>query len=63
MEVCLVNKKDRIAVIVSLIYLIFIGYLLTELSGTDVILFAIPILVYWGYRFIKNDISFIKIKE
>ena len=57
------TKKDRIAIIVSILYLIFMGYLLTELSGSDVLIFSVLIIIYWGYRFIKNDISFLKIKE
>lgn len=57
------NKKDRIAVVFSIVYfftvvlpagLDFIGY------G---IFFSTILMAYWGYRFIKNDISFINIKE
>lgn len=53
----IMNKKDRIAVVFSVPVLI-----LCSLGAmTDGILFtpAWFVIAYWGYRFIKGDISFI----
>ena len=51
------NKKDRIAVVVSL----FIT--LPCLAGATVdgimLIPVLPVLIYWAYRFIKGDISFL----
>lgn len=60
-----ISKQDRIALVVSII-MILVGLLLMAVSGNGeaVIIFSFifiaPVLVYWGIRFIKNDISFIK---
>lgn len=53
------NKKDRIAVVCSLL-LVVIG-----LADSSALFFTVSIvlILYWGYRFILNDISFIKIKD
>lgn len=63
------NRKDRIAVVISvvLIPIIFGGIVPLLTSKTDTVIFAWLALgitaCYWAYRFIKNDISFIKIKD
>lgn len=58
------SKKDRIAIVVSILYLLF-PLLVLMVFGSDgpimAVIFSSPLLVYWGYRFIKNDISFLKI--
>jgi hypothetical protein len=53
------TKKDRIAIVITVIYSLLPIRAVVE--GEDGILFVlvIPVLLYWGYRFIKNDISFI----
>lgn len=59
------SKKDRIAVVFSIMY--FCTIVLP--AGLDFIgygiffFFSTVLMVYWGYRFIKNDISFLNIKE
>lgn len=69
------NKKDRIAVVLSVLgtpvifgFLIpfFMGYadVVTQGDKNAVAILGFLILsFYWGYRFIKNDISFLKIKD
>lgn len=47
-----ISKKDRIALVASI--------LITLISGGFLL---IPVLIYWGYRFIQNDISFLKVKD
>jgi hypothetical protein len=59
------NKKDRIAVVLS-IPLLFIGALLLTSKGSEQLvgfMVSVPLFCYWGYRFIKNDISFLKIED
>ena len=57
------NKKDRIAVIVTTLYM-FWPLILIAANGSrnlmPALLFTIPVIAYWGYRFVKNDISFLK---
>lgn len=54
------NKKDRIAVVVSFFYLLFPFLLFLEDGNfSQAIVVALPVILYWGYRFIKGDISFI----
>ena len=55
------TKKDRIAVSISVAWL-FLG-IMSAISSNDWGAFAaFPFLlvIYWGYRFIKNDISFLQ---
>ncbi|ACN18055.1 conserved hypothetical protein (plasmid) [Desulforapulum autotrophicum HRM2] len=52
------TKKDRIAIVVSIVYAILPLLVLFE-EPAAALLFCLPIILYWGYRFIKNDISFI----
>lgn len=57
------SKKDRIAVVLSILTL-FIPIALFIDGEPGPALFMLALLLgYWGYRFIKNDISFLKIKE
>jgi 4-hydroxybenzoate polyprenyltransferase len=58
------NKKDRIAVVASVIMLImFMLFLSGGESGEAFMFFLLPVALYWGYRFIQNDISFLKVKD
>ena len=57
------NKQDRIAIVVSAIYSLI--PLLVLIDGirdghAGVIAFLVPLIAYWGYRFIKGDISFLE---
>jgi len=54
------NKKDRIAIIVTGIPLLFALPMLLQ-GHEEGFWITLPILIYWGYRFIQNDISFLKI--
>lgn len=57
------TKKDRIAVVISLFYLVVPISVLFEwsrgLSFGPALMFLFPMAAYWGYRFIKGDISFL----
>lgn len=53
------NKKDRIAVVVTVLYLLFPLFILTNGKVQGAFILCIPTFLYWGYRFIKNDISFL----
>ena len=56
------TKKDRIAVVVTVIYSLL--PVAGVLNGEEEGLFMIfPVFVYWGYRFIQDDISFIGKKD
>ena len=57
------TKKDRIALVISALYfLIPLGQLAGK--GSDgpllALIFIAPLIAYWGYRFIRGDISFMK---
>ena len=60
------TKKDRIAIVLTIPFLIWtLLNLILLISGdpymigpTAIVL--APVVVYWGYRFIKGDISFMK---
>lgn len=57
------SKKDRVAIVISILYFLFPLAVLLG-GGSDAPINAIvslsPLIAYWGYRFIKNDISFLK---
>lgn len=56
------NKKDRIAVVITVaVFLLIIPDLARGIAGG--ILIVAILFGYWAYRFIKNDISFLKIKD
>lgn len=53
------TKKDRIAIVATAIYL-FLP--ISAAMGGDAefgVLALSPVVVYWGYRFIRGDISFL----
>lgn len=56
-------KKDRIAIVITVIYSLFPLVLLLDGSMEEFVTFLLPIFLYWGYRFIKGDISFLKQKD
>ena len=56
-------KKDRIAIVITVIYSLFPILLLLDGSMEEFVIFLLPIFLYWGYRFIKGDISFLKQKD
>jgi hypothetical protein len=55
------TKKDRIAISISVAWL-FLGIVisLAENSWNPFIQLGFLLVIYWGYRFIKNDISFLQ---
>ena len=60
------TKKDRIALVLTSPFLIAI--VLRIIQGgrgmaEEAAVIVAPVVVYWGYRFIKGDISFMKQKE
>ena len=57
------TKKDRIAIVLTIPFLVAI--ILRLIDGgygmaAEVGIIIAPVIVYWGYRFIKGDISFMK---
>jgi len=56
-------KKDRIAIVITVIYSLFPLLLLFDGTTEEFVIFLLPIFLYWGYRFIKGDISFLKQKD
>lgn len=56
------NKKDRIAVVVSIL-LTPIGIIWFKDAEAAGLIILAPLIIYWSYRFIKNDISFLKMKD
>ena len=56
-------KKDRIAVVISIIWVVILLPEFLPLNTKELLLIVLPLLGYWGYRFIKIDISFINKSE
>ncbi len=56
----IMTKKDRIAIVVSVTYILFIFWFMA-IGGQDdkKALMLFLVVFYWGYRFIQGDISFI----
>ena len=56
------TKKDRIAISISILLLLLTAFWSASLGkpAPVVILGFTPLVLYWGYRFIKNDISFMR---
>ena len=50
------NNKDRIAIFLTLIYALALQNLETDFQ--TVIVFLIPVVLYWCYRAVKNVMSF-----
>jgi hypothetical protein len=59
-------KKDRIAIVVSLLIVLLSCFTLSQ-RGLQVhfpdIFVILIVFSYWSYRFIKNDLSFIRFKD
>lgn len=55
------SKKDRIVIVITAVYLLFLAA--CGLKPDEFFILAIPVLAYWGYRFINNDISFIRSRD
>jgi hypothetical protein len=55
------TKKDRIAVSISVAWL-FLGIMISIATNDwePFLVFESPLVIYWGYRFIQNDISFMR---
>lgn len=58
-ELRYMNKKDRIAIVLSIVYGLFPLFVLIDGDAGAAFVFFIPIVLYWGYRFIQGNISFI----
>lgn len=56
------TKKDRIAIVVSVIYSLLPIFAMLD-GEEEAFFFLFPVLIYWGYRFIQGDISFIGNKD
>jgi len=54
------TKKDRIAIVLTVPIILVALIALISSSAEEAGIFLAPVVVYWGYRFIKNDISFMK---
>lgn len=58
------TKKDRIALVISTLYfLIPLGELVDKGDPLIALIFIAPLIAYWGYRFIRGDISFLSSDE
>jgi hypothetical protein len=59
------SKKDRVAIVFTVFYIMLIIAFILEggRNGKDTAFMLMPLpVIYWGIRFIKNDISFMKSK-
>ena len=60
------SKKDRIALVISFFYTL-LSCSLTINTGSEwyilLIILLLPVMIYWSYRFIKNNISFLNKEE
>ena len=57
------TRKDRIAIVLTTPFLIAIALRIIQGGGgmaEETAVIVAPVVVYWGYRFIKGDISFMK---
>ena len=52
------TKKDRIAISISFVFLCL--SILLILSNEPPHLVVLALILYWAYRFIKNDVSFMR---
>lgn len=57
------NKRGRIVIVVSIVNLFALVLPTAFNSVQGAIAYCLILIVYWSYRFIKNDISFLKIKD
>ena len=55
------TKKDRIAISISVLCIpITIFWSAEKNNPVPFILFFSPVILYWGYRFIQNDLAFLQ---
>ncbi len=56
------TKKDRIAISISILsFLMAVSWsVMAGIFGVILVYGFTPLVLYWGYRFIKNDISFLR---
>ena len=55
------TKKDRIAVFISIVLPFFVASIVkSRETATGFLIGFAFVVVYWGYRFIQNDISFLQ---
>jgi hypothetical protein len=58
------TKKDRTAISISIIlFLLTTVWVASAGSVGLLVVFFSPVILYWAYRFTKDDISFIKSKD
>lgn len=61
------SKKDRIALVISFFYTLLSFSLTISSRYSDwyisLIILLVPVMIYWSYRFIKNNISFLNKEE
>ena len=61
------SKKDRIALVISFFYTLLSFSLTINSRYSDwyitLIILLVPVMIYWSYRFIKNNISFLNKEE
>jgi len=60
------NKKNRLAIVLSIFWMLGVVFFGLVTAGGDdylanifvfLILFGLPVYVYWGYRFYKGDLN------
>lgn len=56
------TKRDRIAVVITIFSLPLGIAWFVETPAVGLMVIA-PLSIYWAYKFIKNDISFLKMKD
>ena len=56
------NKKDKIAITISVTYLVFSLFVLVTEGLAEFAILILPMILYWEYRRLKGDISFLKSK-
>lgn len=54
------NTKDKIAITISVIYSVFSLLVLVNEGLPESVILIIPLVLYWEYRRLKDDISFLK---
>lgn len=51
-------QKDRMKLVISTVYTLFCLILILPKELPAFFVFMLPIIVYWGYRWTKGDITF-----
>ncbi len=64
-----ISRKDRIAIVISLLWFLVISALafseneLTKAIAASLFFALVPLTLYWGTRFIRNNISFMNFER